>query len=97
MSYLTRLFHGNTALSVVRKPPEKEQQLRRDLAVQDRRHPTRVLGFAFLASVITGLICGLAPALQSTRPNLVRSLKSPKLKAFRTRHKMRRLGRRLLK
>jgi len=32
MSYLTRLFHGNTALSVVRKPPEKEQQLRRDLA-----------------------------------------------------------------
>ncbi len=28
----------------------------------------RVLGFAFLASLVTGLLCGLVPALQSTRP-----------------------------
>jgi L-fuculose-phosphate aldolase len=32
MSYLTRLFNGNAALSIVKKPPEKELQLRRDLA-----------------------------------------------------------------
>ncbi len=31
MSYLTRLFNGNTALSLVRKPPDKVPQLRRDL------------------------------------------------------------------
>jgi L-fuculose-phosphate aldolase len=32
MSYLTRFFNGNAALSIVRKPPEKELRLRRDLA-----------------------------------------------------------------
>jgi L-fuculose-phosphate aldolase len=31
MSYLTRLFNGNAALSIVKKPPEKELQLRRNL------------------------------------------------------------------
>ena len=36
----------------------------------------RVAGFAFLASLITGILCGLAPALQSTRPDLVSSLKN---------------------
>ena len=36
----------------------------------------RVLGFAFAASLLTGLICGLVPALQSTRPNLVTALKN---------------------
>ena len=50
----------------------------------------RVLGFAFLASVITGIICGLAPALQSTRPNLVSSLKSETAAARRSRFDLRR-------
>jgi predicted permease len=50
----------------------------------------RVLGFAFLASVITGLICGLAPALQSTRPNLVTSLKNETSAARRSRFDLRR-------
>ena len=35
----------------------------------------RVLGFAFMMSLITGIIFGLAPALQSTRPNLNEILK----------------------
>jgi predicted permease len=36
----------------------------------------RVAGFAFLASLLTGIVFGLAPALQSTRPDLLSSLKS---------------------
>jgi putative ABC transport system permease protein len=35
----------------------------------------RVLGFTFLASLITVLLFGLAPALQAVRPDLVESLK----------------------
>src|SRR5215471_12947621 len=50
----------------------------------------RVLGFAFVASLVTGLICGLAPALQSTRPNLVSSLKSETAAARRSRFDLRR-------
>jgi predicted permease len=50
----------------------------------------RVLGFAFLASVVTGLICGLVPALQSTRPNLVTSLKDETAAARRARFDLRR-------
>ena len=50
----------------------------------------RVLGFAFLASLITGLICGMAPALQSTRPNLVASLKNETAAARRSRFDLRR-------
>jgi predicted permease len=50
----------------------------------------RVLGFAFLASLVTGLICGLAPALQSTRPNLVASLKNETAAARRSRFDLRR-------
>jgi predicted permease len=50
----------------------------------------RVLGFAFLASLITGIICGLAPALQSTRPNLVSSLKNETPTARRSAFDLRR-------
>ena len=33
-------------------------------------------GFSFGVSLFTGLLCGLAPALKSTRPDLVSSLKN---------------------
>ena len=51
----------------------------------------RILGFAFLASLITGLVCGLVPALQSTRPNLVTSLKNETAAARRSRFDLRRV------
>ena len=50
----------------------------------------RVLGFAFLVSIVTGFVCGLVPALQSTRPNLVTSLKSETAAARRSRFDLRR-------
>jgi predicted permease len=51
----------------------------------------RVLGFAFAVSVLTGLVCGLVPALQSTRPNLVSALKSETAAARRIRFDLRRI------
>ena len=51
----------------------------------------RVLGFAFAASLITGLICGLVPAIQSTRPDLVTSLKNETAAARRSRFDLRRI------
>ncbi len=42
---------------------------------QGIRVDLRVLGFTFGISIITGLIFGLAPALQISKPNLVESLK----------------------
>jgi putative ABC transport system permease protein len=35
----------------------------------------RLLGFAFAVSLITGVLYGIAPALKSTKPNLVQTLK----------------------
>ena len=42
----------------------------------DPRLDWRVLGFALVLSLVTGLAAGVVPALQSTRPDLVPSLKS---------------------
>ena len=42
----------------------------------DPRLDWRVLGFALVVSLVTGLAAGVVPALQSTRPDLVPSLKS---------------------
>ena len=42
----------------------------------DPRLDWRVLGFALVLSLATGLIAGLVPALQSTRPDLIPTLKS---------------------
>src|SRR5947207_14788738 len=35
----------------------------------------RLLGFTFVASLITGVLYGIAPALKSTKPDLIQSLK----------------------
>ena len=43
--------------------------------LQNTQIDWRVLGFTFAISILTGLLFGLAPALQSSRPNLVESLK----------------------
>lgn len=42
----------------------------------DPRLDWRVLGFAVVVALVTGVLAGLVPALQSTRPDLVPSLKS---------------------
>ena len=42
----------------------------------DPRLDWRVLGFALVVSLATGLIAGIVPALQSTRPDLIPTLKS---------------------
>ncbi len=36
----------------------------------------RLLGFAFGVSVLTGLICGIVPAIKATRPDVIAALKS---------------------
>jgi predicted permease len=36
----------------------------------------RLLGFAFAVSLLTGLLCGILPALKATRPDVVAALKS---------------------
>jgi predicted permease len=51
----------------------------------------RVLGFAFAASLLTGLVCGLVPALESTRPDLVTALKNETATARRSRFDLRRV------
>jgi uncharacterized membrane protein len=44
------------------------------------RIDARVLAFAFICSVVTALICGLAPALQTGRTPLVASLNDRSVK-----------------
>ena len=51
----------------------------------------RLLGFAFAVSLLAGLACGLVPALQATRPNLVSSLKNELRTVGRTRFDLRRM------
>ncbi len=51
----------------------------------------RLLGFAFAVSLLTGLACGLVPALQATRPNLVSSLKNELRTVGRARFDLRRM------
>lgn len=41
----------------------------------DVRLDLRVLAFTFALSVVTGLVCGLAPAFRASRPDLVSALK----------------------
>jgi len=51
----------------------------------------QVLVFTLILSVLTGMICGLAPALQATRPEAMASMKQAGsgLSAGRRRHRMR--------
>jgi predicted permease len=49
----------------------------------------RILGFAFGVSLLTGLICGLVPALQATRPDLIAALKNELGTVARTRFDLR--------
>jgi predicted permease len=50
----------------------------------------RLLGFSFALSVVVGVVCGLAPALQSTRPNLLGTLKNELGGSVRRRFDLRR-------
>ncbi|HEY1336934.1 MAG TPA: ABC transporter permease [Bryobacteraceae bacterium] len=50
----------------------------------------RILGFAFGLSLLTGLLCGLAPAVAASRPNLTGALKSETAAAARKRFDARR-------
>lgn len=53
----------------------------------------RVLGFNLSVAVLTGILFGLAPALQATRPNLIETLKNeiPTLSGGGSRFEMRKL------
>ena len=50
----------------------------------------RILGFAFAVSLVTGILCGLIPALLATRPDLTSSLKNETPVLGRTRFDLRR-------
>jgi predicted permease len=50
----------------------------------------RLLGFSFALSVLVGVLCGLVPALQATRPNLAGTLKNELGNALRRRFDLRR-------
>jgi predicted permease len=50
-------------------------RLDQTLSLLDISPDVRIFGYTFLVSVLTGLTFGLAPALQSTKPNLASTLK----------------------
>jgi predicted permease len=50
----------------------------------------RLLAFAFAISVAAGLLCGIAPALQATRPDLISALKNETAAIGRIRFDLRR-------
>jgi predicted permease len=50
----------------------------------------RLLAFSFGVCLVVGLLCGIAPAIQSTRPNLTSSLKNEAAAGGRIRFDMRR-------
>ncbi len=50
----------------------------------------RLLGFSFALSLLVGIVCGLVPALQATRPNLTGTLKNELGGAVRRRFDLRR-------
>lgn len=54
----------------------------------DTRPDARVLGFTLAVTVITGLLFGLAPALQATRPDLAATLKDDLVAVGRGRRKL---------
>jgi predicted permease len=50
----------------------------------------RLLGFSFAICLMVGLVCGILPALQATRPNLTMALKNESSAAGRVRFDLRR-------
>ena len=55
----------------------------------DLRPDARVLGFSLLISLLTGIVLSVAPALQSSRPDLVTALKDDARGGTGSRHKAR--------
>lgn len=57
----------------------------------DFRPNATVFGYMFLISLITGVVFGLAPAIQSTKPNLTDALKSTRIGSRVSRGRLRNL------
>src|SRR5437764_2987912 len=71
-------------------PPEVEKYI---LGWQDMRLDSRTLLFTVLAAVASGILAGLAPAWQCSRPNLAESLKEGGRggTAGKSRHRLRKI------
>jgi putative ABC transport system permease protein len=68
------LFIGKWGLAMIKNnmPPEIERYI---LGWKDMHLDLRALAFTLLAAVLAGILAGLAPAWQCSRPNLTDSLK----------------------